>query len=278
MSDKAFTSPQAAEPPRFSWPRFQRLARAQWAEQRSQYLGHMLVVGMLYVVLLLFLMVVSGFSVFRTGAQSVFYFAGLYLTGFVFAGRYFVAMAQRESALLALMRPASVLEKWLLCVLVVAVGYPVAYTLLYLAVSWPVQQLAVAGQAAMAATSFAPADYALFVPFWPAAYRQAPAAAPQMGLLVGIWALQAFAVAGSLYYQRATMLKTLALGFGLFVLTGLVCSIAGVRLEVVFAWWSERRAVRLDAGVHAINAVLWIGLPTLLWVQAYLHLKEKELL
>lgn len=275
--NRAFTPVRDAEPPTFSWPRFQRLARAHWAEQRPQYLAHLLVVGILYIVLLLFMLGVSGFAAFQTGVQSALYFGGLYLTSFVFAGRYFGAMAQRESALLALMRPASVLEKWLLCIVVVAIAYPLAYSLLFLAISWPVRQLVLAVHAVLEQRSFNAEDYALFVPFMEVARKRLLTLPQQTGFLLGIWALQAFAVAGSLYFVRASMLKTLALGFGLFVLTALLCAVAGVRAEVIFAWWS-RRAVSPGVGVHLLNALLWIGLPVLLWVQAYVHLQEKELL
>lgn len=273
-----FIPVRGPESPTLSWPRWRRLARAHWAEQRPQYLAHMLVSGMLYVALLLFLLGVSGFAAFQTTVQAALYFGGLFLTGFVFAGRYFGAMAQRESALLALMRPASAFEKWLLCIVVVAIAYPLAYSLLFLAISWPAQQIAIAARSALEPQSFKPEDYALFVPLLKMAARQAMPVPQQTGWLVAVWALQAFAVAGSLYYARASLLKTLALGFALFVLTALLCSMAGVRGEVLFAWWSARRSVPLGAAVHAVNALLWIGLPALLWLQAYVHLQEKELL
>lgn len=278
MTMDCFISVRGPESPTFSWPRFRRLARAQWAEQRPQYLAHLLVCGMLYIVLLLFLLGVSSFGAFRTGMQSALYFGGLYLTGFVFAGRYFNAMAQRESALLALMRPASVLEKWLLCLVVVAIAYPVAYSLLYLVITWPVQQMAVAVLSALEPQTFKPQDFALFLPLAPSPDRHGLSPLQQLAFLIALWAVQAFAVAGSLYFSRAALLKTLALGFGLFALTSLLASLAGMRVEVLAAWWSSRRWVPLDVWVHALNAALWIGLPTLLWLQAYVHLKDKELL
>jgi len=262
----------------FSWHRFALLARAHGAEQYRQYLAHMLVTGLLYAVLLLFALGVSRLSAFETGTQSGFYFWGLYLTGFVFAGRYFDAMARRESALLALMRPASVLEKWLLCLLVVAVAYPLAYTVLFLAISWPAQQVVLAAQALMERSSpLNPADYALFVPLLRAQKPAQLLGLPQQwGFFIGLWALQALAVAGSLYFRRAALLKTVALGFALAVLTALLCVAAGARHEVVFAWWA-RRAPAADPAVHAFNALLWLVLPALLWWQAYVHLREKEL-
>lgn len=273
-----FISVRGPESTTFSWPRWRRLARAHWAEQRSTYLGHLLVCSLLYIALLLFMLGVSGFAAFQTSMQAALYFGGLFLTGFVFAGRYFSAMARRESALLALMRPASVFEKWALCVVVVAIAYPLAYSLLFLAISWPVQQAAIAVRSALEPQAFKPEDYALFMPLAKMAARQAMPAAQQTGLLIAVWTLQAFAVAGSLYFGRASLLKTLALGFALFVTTALVASMAGAQGDVLFAWWSSRRFASLDAGIHALNALLWIGLPALLWLQAYLHLQEKELL
>jgi len=262
----------------FSWPRFARLARAHWAEQRSQYLAHLLVCAMLYAVLLVFLLGVSGAEALRTGMQAALYCGGLFLTGFVFAGRYFSAMAQRESALLALMRPASVMEKWALCVLVVAVAYPLAYSLLYLVLTWPAQQVSVAVQAAWDAKAFRPKDFALFVPFFLAVNDQGLSPLQQVAFLIVLWALQAFAVAGSLYFPRAALLKTVALGFALFALTSLVASVVGMRVEVLFAWWHLRHSPPLGLAGHALNAAFWIGLPMLLWLQAYVHLQDKELL
>lgn len=264
--------------PLFHGPRFARLARAHWAEQRPQYLAHLLVCAMLYTVLLVFLLGVSGAAALRTGMQAALYFGGLFLTGFVFAGRYFSAMAQRESALLALMRPASVLEKWVLCVLVVAVAYPLAYSLLYLVVTWPAQQVSIMVQTAWDPKAFRPKDFALFVPFSSTVKDQGLSPLQQMAFLIGLWALQAFAVAGSLYFPRAALLKTVALGFALFALTSLVASMAGMRMEVLFAWWSSRKLAPLGLAGHALNAALWIGLPLLLWLQAYVHLQDKELL
>lgn len=266
----------------FSWRRFVLLARAQWAEQGRQYLAHLLVTGILYGVLLVFALGVARSSAFTTGAQSGYYFWGLYLTGFVFAGRYFEGMARRESALLSLMRPASVLEKWLLCVLVVAVAYPLCFTLLFLAISWPVQGLVLAVRAAMLPPTFSlnPEDYALFTLFVPLV--RAPHSASllsipqQLAFFIGAGAVQALAVTGVLFFRKAAMLKTLVLGVGLCIATALLCAAAGARFEVIFAWWLARRAP-VDTAVHGLNFVLWVLLPLLLWGQTYRHLREKEL-
>ncbi|MFI8618178.1 hypothetical protein ACIGHN_22005 [Acidovorax sp. NPDC077693] len=262
----------------FSWHRFTLLARAHWAEHMRQYLGHLLVTGILYCVLLVFSLSVSRGEVFVTGGQSAFYFWGLYLTGFVFAGRYFDGMARRESALLVLMRPASVLEKWLLCVGVVVVGYPVAYTLLFLAISWPAQGVALAMRAAWAdPANLDPQNYALFVPLLRQPLREALLSIPQQwGLFIAAWALQGAAVTGSLYFRKVAMLKTLVLGVVLFIATVMVSVLSRPRDEVLFAWWRDGAAT-LGAETHALNAALWLALPMLLWWQTYQHLREKEL-
>ncbi|MFN7855323.1 MAG: hypothetical protein ACK5OA_01855 [Acidovorax sp.] len=262
----------------FSWSRFQLLARAHWAEHLRQYLGHMAVTGVLYGVLLIFTLSLSRGWAFSTGGQSAFYFWGLYLTGFVFAGRYFEGMAQRESALLALMRPASILEKWLLCVVVVAVAYPLCYTLLFLAISWPAQSVALALRASWRPPGAVdPQDYALFVPLLRTPLSESLLSIPQQwGLFIAAWALQAVAVTGSLYFRRAAMLKTLALGVVLFFITAMIGAICGARHEVLFAWWTGRAGMG-GLALHAFSAVLWLLLPLLLWGQTYLHLRDKEL-
>ena len=286
-------SPSQSSPPAFAAPapagwagagttfsrrRFGRLARAHWAENLRQYLGHFVVTGILYVVLLLFVLSLSRGNAFVTGGQSAFYFWGLYLTGFVFAGRYFDGMARRESALLALMRPASVQEKWLLCVLVVAVLYPLCYTLLFLAISWPAQGVALALRAAWEETTPVNAqDYALFVPLVRQPQHEAVLTLPQQwGFFIAAWALQAVAVTGSLYFRRAALLKTLVLGVVLFVITVLTGALSGARYEVLFAWWTGRAPPDAWA-LHALNAALWLVLPALLWWQTYQHLREKDL-
>ncbi|MFN7153153.1 MAG: hypothetical protein ACK4OE_05635 [Acidovorax sp.] len=262
----------------FSAARFLHLSKAQWAEQRRQYLGHMLVVGMLAVVVLLFMLVLASGREFPTWIQQVLYLWGLFFTGFVFAARYFEAMARRESALLTLMRPASVFEKWLLCVLVVAVLYPLCYSLLFLAFTWPVRQIVLAiGALDFPSNGFDAAKHALFVPMWPHSHDSSVfSARQQVGFLIALWALQALAVAGSLYFRRAAMLKTMALVFVLFLMTILVSATARASGTVLLAWWSFSNT-SVSIAVHAINATLWLVLPLLLWLQAYLHLRDKEL-
>ncbi|CAN7219839.1 hypothetical protein LJR129_000738 [Acidovorax sp. LjRoot129] len=262
----------------FSLRRFTLLTRAHWAEHRRQYLGHLLVTGILYCVLLVFVLALSNGDVFTTSGQSALYFWGLYLTGFVFAGRYFDGMSRRESALLALMRPASVLEKWLLCVAVVVVAYPLCYTLLFLAISWPAQGMAMALRAMrLDSSSVSTQDYGLFVPLLRQPVRDSLLTiAQQWGFFIAAWALQAVAVTGSLYFRGAAMLKTLVLGVALSVVTALIAALADSRHEVFFAWWMAG-AGSAGTSVNVLNACLWVVLPVLLWWQTYQHLREKEL-
>ncbi|WP_265645119.1 hypothetical protein [Verminephrobacter aporrectodeae] len=184
-------------------------------------------------------------------------------------------MARRESALQALMLPASLCEKWLLCLLLVALVYPLCYSLLFLAISWPVQQLVLAVLPLDPTIKFDPQDYALFVPF--VGVSEISPAQPQWGLLIGLWILQALTVSGALYFQRAAMLKTQVLVFGLLVFSSIWGIAVGARGEVIFAWWMLHGGSGKPL-THVINSLLWIGLPILLWLQVFLHLKERELL
>ena len=274
MSQETPSTPPSSQT--WNWQRFACLAVAHWAEQRRHYLGYLLVLAILYAVLLLLTLGVSSFKAFDAEVQAAFYFSGLFLTGYVFAGRYFDGIAQRESALLILMRPASVLEKWALCVLVVGVLYPLAYSALFLLMSWPVLQLVVFVRPLISEGVVSLDKYFLFVPWWPHGAEHAVISLrAQMGLWIALWAGQAFVLAGTLYFRKAGMLKALVVGFALFVLTALWIVVTGARTESLFVWWS------LDAEVftpwlHGLNALVWIVVPGLLWGLVYVNLQEKE--
>ena len=165
-----------------------------------------------------------------------------------------------------------------MCVLVVGVLYPLAYSALFLLMSWPVLQLVVFVRPLISEGVVSLDKYFLFVPWWPHGAEHAVISLrAQMGLWIALWAGQAFVLAGTLYFRKAGMLKALVVGFALFVLTALWIVVTGARTESLFVWWS------LDAEVftpwlHGLNALVWIVVPGLLWALVYVTLQEKELL
>jgi hypothetical protein len=266
--------------------RFGRLARAHFAEQRRGY-AWFLAAGLLIQVLVSILYAVGedGLIGFKADTQQGYYLSGLYLLGTIFAGRYFLGMGQRAPALLALMRPASVLEKWLLAALVVLLAYPIAFTIGYFLVDIPVDLVAAAQAQARAGQQLAlwqhhavgsrPAafdahDYRLFLP-WEAfgTWRQAVA------MLLWLSSLYGLSMFGSLYFRAVPFIKSLLAAL-LFVLLVALCSEwLGGDASLVLNYWEHPRYLRPAQEIG--YAMLWIGFPGALWLACYRALREREI-
>src|SRR5207342_1092026 len=96
----------------FDLHRFGRLARAHWAETWRKYAWFLAAGVLLHLVISIICFAgKKGFTAFSTDGQTALYFSGLFVLTPIFAGRYFLPMSNRASALLALMRPASAFEK-----------------------------------------------------------------------------------------------------------------------------------------------------------------------
>jgi hypothetical protein len=266
--------------------RFARLARAHFAEQWRGY-GWFLAAGVLIEIVVSILYAVSddGFVPFKTDTQQSFYLIGLFLFGTIFAGRYFLTMATRAPALLALMRPASVFEKWLLAFLVVVVAYPLAYTLGFYLVDLPDALIAAVQGKQHAAqllaawqqhpvghrpAAFDPGEYALMLP-WQLfkTWRDA--------LSILLWLLSVYGIAmfGSLYFRTVPFIKTL-LSALLFVLLIALCSEwLGGNPDLVLNYWAQARYLRPAQEVGF--ALLWFAFPAALWLACYRALREREI-
>jgi hypothetical protein len=222
----------------FDLSRFRRLARAHFAEQWRHYAWFMAVILLVEILVsILYAVGKGGFAQFGTQAQEGYFYVGLFTFAPIFAGRYFLNMSTRASALLSLMRPATVLEKWLLAFLIVAVLYPLAYLLAYYLVVIPDNFLAYAQakqQAAQAALDYAkspvgskpaafhPEHYQLFLP-WAQPWRD------QLSMVLWLLFLQGFAMFGSLYFRTVPFIKTLLSGLLIFLVSALLASmLAGI--------------------------------------------------
>lgn len=261
--------------------RFLRLARAQWAEYWRTYAWFLGIGVIVHLVLLLVILSGSGgFRILTHDGQGAFYFTGLFLTAPLFAARYFQAMGRRESAGLLLMRPASVLEKWLLAFVVVAVFYPVAYSLAFQIGNAPATLLAEAAAAREAATAVAvdhgnamhslgSNDYRLFMP-WGSFKTWSDAA--QVLLFLTIF--QAFAVLGSLYFRSFPALKTAVAAFVLMLFFILVDTVGGGQSQLFMGYWSSER--ELATWQQWFFPFAWFAIPGLLWLASLFALAERE--
>lgn len=265
----------------FDLSRFLRLARAQWAEYRRTY-AWFLGIGIIvhFVLLLVLLSGNRGYTLLTVDGQAAFYFVGLFLTAPLFAARYFQAMARRESAGLLLMHPASKFEKWLLAMAVVAVLYPVAYSLAFYVCNAPAAlyaESAAAFDAAMRAKEGAAAradsmaweTYGLFLP-WSEfeSWRSAVA------LALVLTSLQAFAVLGSLYFRSFPAVKTVVVAFVLMLFLMLVETIGGGQTALFKGYWTHSR--ELVAWQQWFFPVAWFAIPALLWLASLFALGERE--
>lgn len=258
----------------FNWQRFLLLANAQWAEYRKAYAWFIGIGIMIHFVLLLIIFIDSnGFRSLSTDGQGVIYFCGLFLTAPIFAARYFQLMSKRESALIILMRPASVFEKWLLAFFVVALIYPVVYTLAFYICNIPGWLIAQAqGQiitTASYAEKYSSEKFELFF-----VLKHVKNSGDLVGIALSLTVLQAFAVLGSLYFRAMPFIKTLLFAFFILLVSIFVTVFFNGRVDSLFNYWGSQRA--LSGAQQITYPFMWISLPTLLWLSCYFALKERE--
>ena len=258
----------------FHAPRFALLLRAQWAEQHRSWAAFLLVFASIYALCLLLALSTSGYAMLTTDGQAAFYTAGLLVSGYLFAGRYFAGIDKREGSLLLLMQPASANEKILVAALVILLLYPLAYTAMFELLTWPARKLAYGLALALADVQPSrsvpkPEDYAAFWPFAQDAREHALFA-------LMYWGLAAYSVACSLYFRSASLLKSWALAAALFLLTSMWAIFTRPDSTMLAVWW-QKGSAPIAASAHLLTAALWLGIPLLLWLSAYWNLRERQL-
>ena len=258
----------------FNWQRFFLLANAHWTEYRKAYAWFIGIGIMIHFVLLLIIFIDSyGFRALSTDGQQTIYFSGLFLTAPIFAARYFQLMSKRESALIILMRPASVFEKWLLAFLVVALLYPLVYTLAFYICDIPAWLIAKAQAQIITTDTYAPKysseKYELFF-----VLKHVKNSGDLIGIALSLTILQAFAVLGSLYFRAMPFIKTILLAFFILLISIFIAAFFNSRVDLLFGYWGSNRAISVSQ--QFMYPFMWISLPLLLWLSCYFALKERE--
>lgn len=270
----------------FRGARFLRLLQAQWAEQRRVWGLFLLVAIAVYALLMLILLATDHGRSGRTSVQAVMLWSGLMVSGTVFASQYLSALRRPESALLLLTRPASVLEKWLLAVLTIAVAYPVAYLLAGTLINLAVSALGYMWEMAYYHTRLADGaspdlpdrlEYALFIPFKTYANPDLLRPAAQLSWLLAHVGFSGLALLGSIYFRRIAGIKTGVVVFVIFLLTLLLGTTVGFRMEHLGWWVASPSTESLPALFWLINSLFWLLTPALLWLCALLALRERDL-
>lgn len=270
----------------FSWTRFVRLAKAHWAENYRGYMGFMLVLAIVYFLVILLVFAASG-DLFRVEGQYGMYYFGLMFSGYVFAARYFKSLQQPGSALVSLMQPASVFEKWLLAALWVVVLFPLAYTVLFELMTWPARSLAEAAYYDMRTLpeNASPdwyRQFEAFIPFVASSHLDENTFLHQLGLSVVYKTLVAYALLTSLYFRRVSMIKGLVLLLALFLLSALWGQAAASDTTWhIFGFWEaicQERFLRRGYGAPYVLgvALVWLVVPALLWLGSFWALKERD--
>ncbi|QTD45068.1 hypothetical protein [Ottowia testudinis] len=261
----------------FNAGRFALLARAQWAERWRGWAVFLLVGTLLYALLLGLVLTGSEGSGLRTSDQASYFFVGWLLSGAVFAGQYFAALRRPESSLLLLMRPATAFEKWLLAALVVLLAYPLAYALVVSLLHLPAAALAYQIRLTHEAQALA-SDYAVFSPLGGHANEAAMGSRARLAWAVMYVGLTGYVLACSIWFKRSAGLKALVLGFAVFLCTSLVLSVPGARVNALLGWFSRAPLPHDGNALYWLaNALLWIGVPLLLWLAALQALRERDL-
>ncbi len=254
----------------FDLRRFGRLAAVQWAERGREYLWFLAIgIGVHTCTWLVITQAGRHMDHYEQDTQSVLYWLGYAITALIFAGRHFTMLAQRDAALTWLMRPASAFEKCLLTFLVVAVAYPLAYTLAFQVCNLPGAALAIGAESARQEWQSA-REMGPYLPFANAEKRFA-----QMGCVLGIATLQSLVLVGMLYFRRLSWLKTLVAVFVLLMIVlPLLTIVADASVEKLFPGYP---VVPVGWGVRAWLWTLWIGTPGMFWISVYGFLRDREL-
>ncbi|MFZ6743808.1 hypothetical protein ACO0LC_11315 [Undibacterium sp. JH2W] len=268
--------------PIFDFQRFARLLRAHWAESWREYAWFAAALAMLDLIFMaIFLSGSSGnsFLQFKFESQVAWYMTGLFLSALIFAGRYFKYLLNPGASLIALMRPASVFEKWLMAFLFISIFYPLAYTLLYILLNYPAVQLARSMAAQGIKLNFLESDYRFYIPFLTTTSVVDGGRGARIFLtsqqlfFILLNTAQALMAGGTAFFKRSPVLSTLLVSFLLFVFF----TLAGVAPKLGIFALDYDDIVQHNTLEYALSVTLWLGLPVLLWAALFFHIKEREL-
>lgn len=267
----------------FDMERFGRLLRAHWAESWREYAWF---AGVL-VMLDLIVMAISfgadasnNYWQFQFQGQSMSYTTGLFISAVIFAGRYFKYLLNPGASLIALMRPASVFEKWLMAFLVISIFYPLAFTLLYIVLNYPAVQLAKTLVAQSPVCQNCGHDFRFFVPLLTTEVAEKGLSRGENSLIhqlfffVFLSATQALIAGGTVFFKRSPILRTLLGTFLLFVIS--IWLVGAPQLGIFATHYGKDALQQYSVMEYGLSAGLWLGVPLLLWTALFFHIKERE--
>ncbi|MBF5003494.1 hypothetical protein [Diaphorobacter caeni] len=280
----------AASGSTFRRSRFSALVRVDLAERWRSY-GSVLLVALVVQVIVLgwIQFTINDPKPMDMDAQMGWHASFLYIFGIAFCFVFFAPMQRQESSLLILMRPASIFEKWLHTALLLLVLFPLAYTLVYLLATVPLNGIAAimeSARHARAAASPSPlpaASQVGFHVFIPYLSMGDNALAERGKLLLLQWwytVICGSAAFALVRFRRAAVFKSLALAFFVGLFSVMLLS-GGARMggdpRVLTSWLEGDGAFPFSVSAVLANLLLWVCAPLLVWGSAYLALGERDL-
>lgn len=256
--------------PLFNFSRFGRLFRRHTAEHLPSY-------GMAAAVLAGLLLLLLGFTAYSLSgrlpedAQAGFFTFFLVMAGVIFTSNIFSQFGNKRQASVALLLPASHLEKFLVAWLY---SLPI-FVLVYTGVFYLVDALVLYAGARAGQTP----DFMNIV----SSLSRANGIFWTLAMLHGVW------LWGAIYFEKTHFIKT---GFGLFLLLGALSVLnfqflkllTGAELRVVppftkimFTEGAQAYSVGLPDAQTAWLGLVPVGLAVLLWAAAYCRLTEKQI-
>ena len=275
----------------FRWHRFCALVRVDLAERWRTYGGFLLSTLTIQLLIICWALFNSPQpSPMRYAGQMGWYYGFLMAFGAAFAFLLFAPMHKHGASMLALLRPASVFEKWLHAALLLLVLFPLAYTLVYLLVMLPANGIAAAIEATrIAQQSASPVNQArltAFQLFLPLITRSPDGDNVDSAQVFVAWwylIMSGFLSFALVRFRRAAAIKTIGLAIIILILSGIALSSGNSGSDVVrqLNWLALLRGDSSDTsvGMHTIiaNVLFWLVAPCLTWLSAWLALKEKDL-
>ncbi|OQP55969.1 hypothetical protein A4H97_20495 [Niastella yeongjuensis] len=258
-----------------------------WNENKRRYLLSLAAIGGLLVLWCSFLMIVNPENPMGLRIQVVTYYAGLFLTGCLFASTIFNDLSEAPKGIHFLLTPASALEKLLTTIVFGVILFFISYTLVFyvfdvimlkvsngVMASWLEQHHKAARPPQDLLNVFVPDDSAKEFLFY---------------IMLIFFAVQSIFLLGSVYFVKFQYIKTLVSGLVVFlILVFFVHKVLGSFMPdgsffepftVYKVWNTAQGDVMILLPEWFSNILLFLAkyaLAPCLWVVAYFRLKEKE--
>ena len=259
----------------FDINRFGRLLRAHWAESWREYAwfaGALVMLDLIAIAISFSTESSHVFWPFQYKGQATWYMTGLSLSAVIFAGRYFKYLLNPGASLIALMRPASVFEKWLMAFLVISIFYPLVYSMIYTLLNYPAVQVAKALATQAADCKGCSTDFRFYFPLLTSDLTENPLVS-QLFSFICLSSAQALIAGGTVYFKRSPVLRTV---FGAFLLFVISAWIGSTPQSGTFIRQYGEDMMPYGTTEYVLSWGLWLGLPVLLWTALFFHIKERE--